>query len=44
MGKKIPYKYEGGPKLIVRKNIPTFRKNDYPKSKENVQDIYLIDE
>lgn len=31
-GKKIP-KVEGQANLIVRKSIPTFRKNDYPPAK-----------
>jgi hypothetical protein len=30
--------------LIIRKGIPTFKKNPYPESKENIQDIYLLDE
>jgi hypothetical protein len=44
--KRIPSTNEEGTtsKLIVRKGVPTFKKNDYPNSKENIQDIYLLDE
>lgn len=42
-GKKIP-KVEGQANLIVRKSIPTFRKNDYPPAKQNIQDMYQLDE
>jgi hypothetical protein len=44
VGKRIPSSTDSKPKLIVRRGIPAFKKNDYPPAKENVQDIYPIDE
>ena len=36
-GKKIP-------KIIVRPSAPNFVRNEYPPSKQNVQDFYVVDD
>jgi hypothetical protein len=37
-------KLTGAPKIIIKKSNLIFQPREYPDSKENIQDIYLIDD
>jgi hypothetical protein len=39
----VPKKKTGAPIIIIKKSNLVFQPKEYPDSKENVQDIYLID-